>query len=233
MNGLRLVLLSGSRGVGKDTFASIAREVVGANQVVSVSVAAWFKSMLSGVLGIPIEDFYNDRRNVLLHQSIRLDGAKLGSLVSSFTTIAQGLGHETQHIANKLLPYMDQDFKSIRSLLEWWGFTIVHQMYGDDTIHCGITLDEISRVLTTKPQCTTVVITDARTYYENDYFTRHWQFGSVTKILIKSKAAPEPTVKEIELLRGFPPGYWHYEVDNPAPDLGSYTRRVADILASL
>jgi hypothetical protein len=224
----KLILLTGARLSGKDTFAELAKEIF-PDRVASAAIADWFKRLLAHATGDDLSAFYDARKDQPYATPVILNEFLILRMGLSLTTLLNtcGIDHNIENIYRDLRSYTGREFKSRRDLMCWYGFEFIHKCFGSDEIHCLI----LQRLLPKEPKESDIlVVTDARTYFESSWFSARWPHGDAVPVKINNPYSPVDStgVEKATLL--FPEGWFDYTLDNPAPNREAYKTMVHKVL---
>jgi hypothetical protein len=226
------ILLTGRKGSGKDTWASIANELH-PDRVAALAVADWFKVLLSNVTKQPVQAFYDERKEASYATPLVMDrrlqirlGLELTTTLSRF-----GVAHEHAVIYKNLELHKGKVFKSNRELMIWFG-QYINQVFGSDDVHCKILLRAIDKL---PPGKDLVIVTDARTHHESSHLketAKERGYGCVTVKVINKHAKQSDAAIE-QAADQFPDNYFDHILENPYPDYEAYKQLVATVLNTL
>lgn len=229
-----LILLTGSKGAGKDTFAHIARRLR-PGLVQSVAVADWFKALLAEATGFDPASFYDDRKEVPYRDPLLMNG----SLQHKIQTILERDyypwfgGTKENAVTDALRDHHNRAFTSNRKLMEWYGFEFIHALHGDDYVHCQILLQRAKHLLRGDPHCRYLIVTDARTHFESSYLAEVWtreESARAVKVRILGarEAKPDSGIEKA-VTDGWPKGWFDAILQNREPSMTSMDEYQFDI----
>ncbi len=238
MKGTHVVALTGSKGSGKDTFAKIAGEQW-PGEVRAIAVADWFKTLLAAATGMAVASFYDDRKEMPYREPLILNGSLQHHIQEQLddTHFKFFGGINETKVTRTLRSFQGREFTSNRKLMEWWGFEFIHELFGDDSVHCKILLDRIHGLLSQDPHCRIIIVTDARTYFESRYLADNW--GGTTKVRIKSSleasAEAESDIEAAVNSSEWPVGWFDHTITNERTsndvyDLSAYSAKVEKVM---
>lgn len=230
-----LILLTGRKKSGKDTFADLAKQIL-PDQVMSIAVADWFKELLTSAFHLDINLFYDeDLKERPFPNPLILSDVYCLALGDELEHVLDRLGivHEGRSkIDSHLIPFMNLEIQTPRRLMEWFGFEFIRNCFKSDDIHCLITSKRLDFKLTNSSQPKKfVVITDARSFHESEYFTQKWPGASIRVKLLNPNIEQSQSGIE-KATDDFPSGWFDHTLTNPFPNKAMYRTMVQKVLTS-
>lgn len=227
----KLLLLTGSKGSGKDAFAEIMTRLY-PGRARSLALADWFKKLLADATGFDPASFYDNRKEAPYRLPLKLDGRLQCRLQQELVDQYHSwFGGDVMEEATTtwLRHYQSREFTSNRKLMEFFGFEFIHDLLKDDKIHCEILLKRANTLLMGDPHCQYLIVTDARTYFESHYLYEVWkrQNGQAYRIRIlgphESGIADQGIESAVEkaVRTGWPAKWFDAVLDNSERNLTS------------
>ena len=227
-----LVVLTGRRRAGKDTFADVLKENF-PNETLDFAIADWFKEALSAAFGIELAAFYDDRKDATWDYTTTVNQhhvASLAKILSSYTD------KSVAFYEDKLASHIGTEINSNRRLMEWFGFDFVRNQLGD-VINCEITSRRIDNAVLTWQALNhgkvlkAIVIKDARTYDQSKWFSDNADVP-VLRIRITRLHGGTNVDSGVEAAtEQFPTGWFDHELTNPYPARDEYVASILKLLS--